>query len=588
MFGWLKRPAAVIVQQARRMGMLSRDEPLDTPERGQVAGLVADRLRANAVRAMADVRQGVAMDAACGTGIKAAYRLGASEMSETLLAWYFRQGFIGHNVCAFLLQHWLIDKACAMPARDAVRQGYEVKTTAPDDVSAQVVKAIKAADHRYRIVDHMIEFVARGRGFGLRPAMFKITPPNGMTEAAYYEAPFNPDGITPGSYRGIVQLDPMWLAPELDMVSAGDPTSLHFYEPTWWNVAGLRVHRSHLIIFRTGTVPDVLKSEYRYGGVPVPQRIMERVYCAERTANEAPLLAMTKRLNTFGTDIVTAMANSEKLQQNIADFVALRDNHGVKVYDKESEEVGQQDTSLADLDDVIMSQYQLVAAAANVPATKLLGTTPKGFNATGEYEEASYHEELESIQANDLSRLLARHHLCVMRSEIAPDILGGAVAAVSVVWAPLDSPTSKEAAEVQLILAQRDVAIADTGAIDGIDIRERLRTDEDSGYYGIEAAPVETPEAAPTLGLDSLQRVGGAWLVTNQTHLDPDIVEEKRAARDYRVQVSPPFPGDSGKLYRVVIDGHHSLAAAHADGVDPQFIEGDYASSDYKVVGVGP
>ena len=60
-----------------------------------------------------------------------------------------------------------------------------------------------------------------------------------------------------------------------------------------------------------------------------------------------------------------------------------------------------------------MSQYQLVAAAANVPATKLLGTTPKGFNATGEYEEASYHEELESIQANDLSRLLARHHLCV-------------------------------------------------------------------------------------------------------------------------------------------------------------------------------
>lgn len=490
MFGWLK---PVIVQQARRMGMLSRDEPLDAPERGRVAGLVQDRLRANAARAMADVRQGVAMDASCGTGLKAAYRLGASEMSETLLAWYFRQGFIGHNVCAFLLDQWLIDKACSMPARDAVRQGYEVKTTAPDDVSAQVVKAIKAADHRYRIVDHMIEFVARGRGFGLRPAMFKITPPNGITEAAYYEAPFNPDGITPGSYRGIVQIDPMWLAPELDMASASDPTSLHFYEPTWWNIAGLRVHRTHLVIFRTGTVPDVRKSEYRYGGVPVPQRIMERVYCGERTANEAPLLAMTKRLNTFGTDMVTAMADSSKLERNIADFVALRDNHGVKVYDKESEEVGQQDTSLADLDDVIMSQYQLVAAAANVPATKLLGTTPKGFNATGEYEEASYHEELESIQANDLTRLLARHHLCVMRSEIAPDILGGAVAAVSVVWAPLDSPTSKEAAEVQLILAQRDATIADTGAIDGIDIRERLRTDEDSGYYGIEAAPRYEP-----------------------------------------------------------------------------------------------
>lgn len=493
MLKWFQRPAAVIAQQARRVGILSRD-PDRQKDRPTIAGRVEDRLHANAARASQDVVVGVAMDAACGSGIKAAYRLGASEMSETLLAWYFRQGFIGHNVCAFLLQHWLIDKACSMPARDAVRQGYEVKTTAPDDVSTAVLAAVKAADERYRIVDHMVDFVARGRGFGLRPAMFKITPPDGMTEADYYDAPFNPDGVTPGSYRGIVQIDPVWLAPEMDLVAASNPTSLHFYEPTWWNIAGLRVHRSHLVIFRTGTVPDVLKSEYRYGGVPVPQRIMERVYCAERTANEAPLLAMTKRLNTFGTDIVAAMADSDKLERNIADFTRLRDNHGVKVYDKDAEEVGQQDTSLADLDDVIMTQYQLVAAAASVPATKLLGTTPKGFNATGEYESRSYHEELESIQKNDLSRLLARHHLCVMRSEIAPQILDGVPAALSVVWEPLDSPTSKEAAEVQEILARRDAALADTGAIDAINIRERLRTDEDSGYYGIEAAARDEPD----------------------------------------------------------------------------------------------
>ena len=30
-----------------------------------------------------------------------------------------------------------------------------------------------------------------------------------------------------------------------------------------------------------------------------------------------------------------------------------------------------------------MTQYQLAASVANVPATKLLGTQPKGFNATG-------------------------------------------------------------------------------------------------------------------------------------------------------------------------------------------------------------
>ena len=65
-----------------------------------------------------------------------------------------------------------------------------------------------------------------------------------------------------------------------------------------------------------------------------------------------------------------------------------------------------------------MTQYQLVAAAAGVPATKLLGTSPKGFNATGEFEESSYGEELESIQQHDLSPLVNRHHLLLIRSHV--------------------------------------------------------------------------------------------------------------------------------------------------------------------------
>jgi hypothetical protein len=31
----------------------------------------------------------------------------------------------------------------------------------------------------------------------------------------YYEKPFNPDGITEGSYKGISQVDPYWMMPML-------------------------------------------------------------------------------------------------------------------------------------------------------------------------------------------------------------------------------------------------------------------------------------------------------------------------------------------------------------------------------------
>lgn len=57
-------------------------------------------------------------------------------------------------------------------------------------------------------------------------------------------------------------------------------------------------------------------------------------------------------------------------------------------------------------------------------------------------------------------------------------------------------------------------------------------------------------------------------LVSTQSYRDPDTVAEKQAAGDYVVLVTPEFILD-GEPARAVLDGHHSLAAAIADGVEP-------------------
>ncbi|WP_174845252.1 anti-CBASS protein Acb1 family protein, partial [Staphylococcus aureus] len=86
------------------------------------------------------------------------------------------------------------------------------------------------------------------------------------------------------------------------------------------------------------------------------------------------------------------------------------------------------------------NQYQLVAAIAKTPATKLLGTSPKGFNATGEHETISYHEELESIQEHIFDPLLERHYLLLAKSEEIDVQL-------EIVWNPVDSTSSQQQAE---------------------------------------------------------------------------------------------------------------------------------------------
>ena len=418
------------------------------------------------------------------------YANGMNSVSDAVIGWYASQGFIGAQLCGILAQNWLINKACAMPADDAIRKGYNVVTVDGDELDPEAVKIIKAYDKAYKLNFNMREFIRKGRIFGIRVAMFKVI----STDKDYYEKPFNIDGVTAGSYKGIVQVDPYWTAPMLDGASASQPDTLHFYEPTWWIINGKKVHRSHLIIFRHAEPVDVLKPQYIYGGVPLTQQIMERVYAAERTSNEAPQLAMSKRTTIWLTDMEAVMSDTNAAIGRLQQWAAYRDNYGVKLGDKEGDEFQQFDTSLADFDSLIMTQYQLVAAIAGVPATKLLGTSPKGFNATGEYEEASYHEMLESIQSNDLTPFAERHHALVIKSFVEPQLKKKIDCETTLNWLPLDTPTAEELAATNLAKAQAGQVLIGSGAISSEDERQRVATDKQSGYNEIGILEDQNPE----------------------------------------------------------------------------------------------
>ena len=428
---------------------------------------------------------GMAMDSAFDSPFETIAPF-ANTVSSANLNWYASQGFIGHQLCALLAQgSWLINKACTMPAKDAVRKGYELTVNDGTEVPPEVLEEIKQLDIKYGLKKNCVEFVKMGRIFGIRIAMFEVI----SGDPDYYKKPFNIDGVKAGSYKGIVQVDPFWITPIFDAASSSDPSSLYFYEPTWWQLNGKMIHRTHLVIMRTSEVADVYKPTYLYGGIPIPQQIYERVAAAERTANEAPHLAMTKRTFVLKTDLAATQTHSTKFTERLERAAYYRDNYATQVIDHE-DEVIQLETSLADFDAVMMSQYQIVAAAACVPAVKLLGTTPKGFNATGEYEEASYHEELESIQEHDLTPLIHRHHELLVQSEICPRF-GMESFQTQVSWHSLDSFTAKEKAELNKMKAETAVLLVQNGIISPADELRRIINDKESGYNGLNIDPDE-------------------------------------------------------------------------------------------------
>jgi len=439
--------------------------------------------------------EGVAMDGATGVGgtAKQAFTLGQQRIPEQLFNWYLMQSFIGYQACALISQQWLIDRSCSMKGSDAVRNGYKVALDNGEEADAELIKYIEKRDRKFKVKHNLRQADKFKNVFGIRHVLF-------LYDGVDYEKPFNPDGIKPGSYRGMSQIDPYWVTQLLTTAGVEDPEDPMFYEPEFWVISGKKIHHTHFAILYGPEVSDILKPSYQYGGIPLTQRIMERVYAAERTANEAPQLAMTKRMNVRKMDLEKAVANQAKFEDSLNVMARYRDNYGIYAIGQE-EDYQQLETALTDLDVTIMTQYQIVAGITGIPATKLMGTSPKGFAATGDYEMDAYHEELESIQENDLSPIVQRHHLCLLHSELIPKFGLSDKDEIDHVWNPLSVMSEDELATMQMNKSTTAKNYIDIGALDAYDVRDAIAKDENSGFTGIET--IGRPED-PDMDSDSV------------------------------------------------------------------------------------
>lgn len=392
--------------------------------------------------------------------------------------------FIGWQSMALLKQNWLIDRACTIPAEDAIAPGWQLSYIDSADADGEISEDTQREQMR-RIQE--MEDAARKMGIAeicKKAEVLKktfgyclVVP---RVEGVDMSKPFNIDAVRRGSYKGLTVIEPLWVMPQFDE-SGKDPASPDFYNPAWYCIAGnanRRIHRSWVVKLVNSPVPDILKPVYFFGGVSLTQQIFRRVYAAETVANEAPNLAMTKRLVCVEGSVDTAIANPELVEERMRTAIECRDNYGILLTDNESK-VTQLETSLNDFDEMIMTQYQLVASIAQMPVTKLLKVQVKGFDNAGEYETNDYNQTLRAIQANDYTPIVELHNMLYGKSEY------GEVMGLTVRWNEILTPTPKENAEMQVLKAQKDVALVNAGIISPDEARKRLQSDEASEYTEI-------------------------------------------------------------------------------------------------------
>ena len=426
-----------------------------------------------------EVAEGTAMDSSCA-GLN--YQGEFTFVNRQVLSYFVASSsFIGYYAMAVVAQNWLVQLGCSSAAKDAMRNGYKLVKEDGEELKRKEQREIAKLDKQHHLSQNIIEAETFNNVFGIRHVLFKHKDDN-----FDYSEPFNADAFKGDKYAGISQVDPYWVTPELDNNDISDPTSINYYEPTFWVIGGKRYHKSHFVILRGQPVADYLKPTYRYGGLSMAQKVYERVYAGERTANEIPQLVMTKRMNVRKTDLAKAQANKAKFIETLNAASEFRDNYGTQVIGM-GEESSQLETSLADLDDSMWANYHLVASIFQRPVSKLFGTGHGGLG-TGDTDDDYDIAMLETLQSGNLEDIALAHYERLMMSEFGKEM------DLDIVWEPLKVMSDKEKAEVNFIKSQTAVNLYNTGAIGDVDIRESISKDKLSGYSGVKVMIEESTD----------------------------------------------------------------------------------------------
>lgn len=311
-----------------------------------------------------------------------------------------------------------------------------------------------------------------------------------------------PETIPKGSLRGVRVIEPMWTTPYY--FNANDPTAEDFYKPKAWFIMGRMVHATRLHTYVPHELPDMLKPAYNFGGVSLTQLMEPYVFQWLRTRNSVSDLVHNFSVMVLKTNMQALLQGTatpqgqisfaEQLLTRAKLFTQTRDNQGLTLLDKGTEELMQVAVPLSGLDALQAQAQEHMAAPTHIPLVKLLGITPTGLNASSEGEIKVFYDFIRAMQQGHFAKPLK-----MVLQIVQLHLFGEIDDAITAEFVPLTSPSVKELSDIRKADADSGRAYIEAGVIDPEEERDRLMNDPNSGYTNLSGP---APEPPPTPGLD--------------------------------------------------------------------------------------
>lgn len=380
-------------------------------------------------------------------------------------------------------------------ATEATRQWIRI-TAAGDDDKADKIKAI--GDKLKELgVKELFQKITEQDGFFGRAHLFvdlgdtaglelATAIGNGADKATKAK-------VGKGALKGLRTVEAVWCYPA--EYETSNPLKPNWYKPSAWYVQGQKVHSTRLLTFIAREVPDLLKPAYSFGGLSMSQMAKPYVDNWLRTRQSVADLISSFSVSGIKIDLAGALnADEDGLFRRVELFNNLRDNRGTMVLNKgvgpndPAEEFFNVSTPLGTLDHLQAQSQEHICSVAGIPLVKFTGITPSGLNASSEGEIRVYYDGIEALQEKFI-----RPHLTTVINLIQMSEFGAVDPDIGFVFEPLWSLDDKAKAEKRKAEADTDAIYIDAGVLDPLEVRQRLASDDESPYAGLDVDDVPLP-----------------------------------------------------------------------------------------------
>lgn len=400
------------------------------------------------------------------------------------------QGFPGFSYLAMLATRAEYRAFASSISTELTREGIKI-TSSDTEGDNEKVATIEREFERLRVMDVIQRAAEHDCLFGRAQIFIDI---DGQSRAL--PLVLDPRTVPVGSLRGFRNVEAIWTTPS--SYNALDPAAADFYKPTAWYMMGQTVSASRLMTIVTRPLPDILKPAFNFAGMSLSQLAEPYVDNWLRTRQSVSDLIdkfSTSILKTAMEQILQGDGDAQTLIDRAKLFTATKSNQGLVLLDKETEELVQINTPLGGLDKLQAQAQEHMCSVSRLPSVILTGINPSGLNASSEGEIRVFYDWI-AAQQNSFWRTPIETMLGVIQlslfGEIDPDI--------SFEFVPLYQMTPRELADIREADCRTSTAYIAAGVLDTSEVRERLASDPDSGYLGLD---VTSEIYAPEIETDS-------------------------------------------------------------------------------------